>query len=93
MAEEHKMGMPRRKMGAEARRNSCEARPGLIESTHIAPLNEGLMAEDHMNTSPKTHTMPMMPQGQMGHMDDMKDGQGEHPREAVMESFMRHSLR
>jgi hypothetical protein len=28
------------------RRNSCEARPGLIESTHIAPLNEGIMAPD-----------------------------------------------
>lgn len=28
------------------RRNSCEARPGLIESTHLAPLNEGLMAPE-----------------------------------------------
>lgn len=28
------------------RRNSCEARPGIIQSTHIAPLNEGLMAKD-----------------------------------------------
>lgn len=28
------------------RRNSCEARPGLIESSHLAPLNEGLMAPD-----------------------------------------------
>ncbi|CAK9782676.1 unnamed protein product [Cutaneotrichosporon oleaginosum] len=28
------------------RRNSCEARPGLIQSTHLAPLNEGLMADD-----------------------------------------------
>lgn len=25
------------------RRDSCEAHPGLIQSTHIAPLNEGLM--------------------------------------------------
>ncbi|WWC89366.1 uncharacterized protein L201_004289 [Kwoniella dendrophila CBS 6074] len=26
--------------------DSCEAEPGTIENTHIAPLNEGLMAED-----------------------------------------------
>lgn len=42
-------GIPERHRapGLGPRRNSCEARPGLIESTHIAPLNEGLMAEDH----------------------------------------------
>lgn len=28
------------------RRNSCEARPGLIQSTHLAPLNEGRMASE-----------------------------------------------
>jgi hypothetical protein len=28
------------------RRNSCEAHPGLIESTHLAPLNEGLVVPD-----------------------------------------------
>ncbi|BEI86490.1 hypothetical protein CcaverHIS002_0607770 [Cutaneotrichosporon cavernicola] len=28
------------------RRNSCEAHPGLIQSTHLAPLNEGLMVDD-----------------------------------------------
>jgi len=27
------------------RRDSCEGRPGIIQSTHLAPLNEGLMAQ------------------------------------------------
>lgn len=60
MAEDHKQ-TPARKpgrqkaqgTGMEKRRNSCEARPGLIESTHIAPLNEGLMAEEHTVESPR----------------------------------------
>ncbi|RSH77066.1 uncharacterized protein EHS24_003692 [Apiotrichum porosum] len=53
------MGIPEDhvRMTKGPRRNSCEARPGLIESTHIAPLNEGIMAPDHamptmMATSP-----------------------------------------
>jgi len=28
------------------RRNSCEARPGLIESTHIAPLDDDAVEDD-----------------------------------------------
>lgn len=42
------MGIPEDhvRMTKGPRRNSCEARPGLIESTHIAPLNEGIMAPD-----------------------------------------------
>lgn len=42
------MGIPdehvRRTKGP--RRNSCEARPGLIESSHIAPFDEELMEDD-----------------------------------------------
>lgn len=44
------MGIPPEHVSKPCRRNSdsCEARPGLIESTHLAPLNEGLIAPDKM---------------------------------------------
>jgi hypothetical protein len=40
------MGIPAEhvRMTKGPRRNSCEAYPGLIETTHIAPLNEGILA-------------------------------------------------
>lgn len=84
MAEDHQ-AFPARKphQSMEKRRNSCEARPGLIESTHIAPLNEGLMAEDHKM---------MAGMKDMG-MKDMPKTMGQGDSEAVRESFMRHSLR
>lgn len=86
MAEDHQ-SFPARKphQSMEKRRNSCEARPGLIESTHIAPLNEGLMAEDHMRK---------MDAGMAGMgMKDMPKAMGHGDSAAVHESFMRHSLR
>lgn len=97
MAEDHPaMRAPARKPHAsmEKRRNSCEARPGLIESTHIAPLNEGLMAEDHEAMGMTGKSLGQMRDDMAG----MKDMHQAHPlghgdTEAVKESFMRHSLR
>lgn len=96
MAEDHApaQAVPKRKAPLEKRRNSCEARPGLIESTHIAPLNEGLMAEDHMAMKGEMRDMHDM--RDMRDTKDMKDmPQGAHVGHSadVMESFMRHSLR
>jgi hypothetical protein len=54
------------------RRNSCEARPGLIQSTHIAPLNECLMAQDRESV-PK-HA-PKHEGGRVGHSNHEEAGE------------------